>query len=281
MGQSHRKSFSLSIQLPLFSHFTSLHPHFFTLWGSRSESWSFEIERSRRFSCKSSFSVSNSRMQPLKPTATPVLWNLGKNIITLTCVISCINYLFQSQKLSYHYYSLSDVWCLLSDVRRLMSGLWCLMSEVWCLLSNVRRLMYDVLCLLSDVRRLTSGVWWLVSRVRRLMSEVCCLMSDTWCLSHVWCHTGDVRSLMYDLRRLMPDVSDDWCMHDVWCLVFIVWCQTLDIRHLTSDDRHHSSDTIHHISNIWYQTTIITHKTSNIIHQTSYIIHQIDQTSVV
>ena len=106
MGQSHRKSFSLSIQSPPLSHFTSLHPHFFTLWGSCSESWSFEIERSRRFSRKSSFSVSNSRMQPLKPTATPVLWNLGKNIITLTCVISCINYLFQSQKLSYHYYGL-------------------------------------------------------------------------------------------------------------------------------------------------------------------------------
>ena len=144
MGQSHRKSFGLSIQVPLFSHFTSLHPHFFTLWGSRSESWSFEIERSRRFSRKSSFSVSNSRMQPLKPTATPVLWNLGKNIITLTCVILCINYLFQSQKLLYHYYSLSDVWCLLSNVRRLM-------HNVWCLLSDVRRLMSGLWCLMSDV----------------------------------------------------------------------------------------------------------------------------------
>ena len=144
MGQSHRKSFSLSIQSPLFLHFTSLHPHFFTLWGSRSESGSFEIERSRRFSRKSSFSVSNSRMQPLKPTATPVLWNLGKNIITLTCVISCINYLFQSQKLSYHYYSLSDVcclmsdvWCLLSYIRRLMSVVWCQTSNVWCLMIGV------------------------------------------------------------------------------------------------------------------------------------------------
>ena len=201
MGQSHRKSFSLSIQRPVFSHFTSLHPHFFTLWGSRSESWSFEIERSRRFSRKSSFSVSNSRMHPLKPTATPVLWNLGKNIITLTCVISCINYLFQSQKLSYHYYSLSAVWCLLSNVRRLMYDVWCLLSDVWCLV-------YDDWCLVS------------------VMSEVCCMMSDIWCLSHVWCHTGDVRSLMYDLRRLMSDVSDDWCMHDAWCLVFIVWRQT-------------------------------------------------------
>ena len=150
MGQSHRKSFSLSLQSPPFLQFTSLHPHFFTLWGSRSESWSFEIERSRRFSRKSSFSVSNSRMQPLKPTATPVLWNLGKNILTFTCVISCINYLFQNQKLSYHYYSLSDVCCLMSDV--------------W--------------CLVSDVRRLMSGVLWLVSSVRRLMSDVCCLMSD-------------------------------------------------------------------------------------------------------
>ena len=144
MGQSHRKSFSLSLQSPPFLQFTSLHPHFFTLWGSRSESWSFEIERSRRFSRKSSFSVSNSRMQPLKPTATPVLWNLGKNIITLTCVILCINYLFQSQKLLYHYYSLSDVWCLLSNVRRLM-------HDVWCLLSDVRRLMSGLWCLMSDV----------------------------------------------------------------------------------------------------------------------------------
>ena len=144
MGQSHRKSFSLSLQSPPFLQFTSLHPHFFTLWGSRSESWSFEIERSRRFSRKSSFSVSNSRMQPLKPTATPVLWNLGKNIITLTCVILCINYLFQSQKLLYHYYSLSDVWCLLSNVRRLM-------HNVWCLLSDVRRLMSGLWCLMSDV----------------------------------------------------------------------------------------------------------------------------------
>ena len=181
MGQSHRKSFSLSIQSPPFLQFTSLHPHFFTLWGSRSESWSFEIERSRRFSRKSSFSVSNSRMQPLKPTATPVLWNLGKNIITLTCVISCINYLFQSQKLSYHYYSLSDVcclmsdvWCLLSDVRRLMSGVWCQTSDVWCLV-------YDD---------------W-------------CLVPDAWCLKFaVWCQTSDV-CLMSDVTRVMWEV---WCM---------------------------------------------------------------------
>lgn len=181
MGQSHRKSFSLSIQSPPFLQFTSLHPHFFTLWGSRSESWSFEIERSRRFSRKSSFSVSNSRMQPLKPTATPVLWNLGKNILTFTCVISCINYLFQSQKLSYHYYSLSDVcclmsdvWCLLSDVRRLMSGVWCQTSDVWCLV-------YDD---------------W-------------CLVPDAWCLKFaVWCQTSDV-CLMSDVTRVMWEV---WCM---------------------------------------------------------------------
>ena len=181
MGQSHRKSFSLSIQSPPFLQFTSLHPHFFTLWGSRSESWSFEIERSRRFSRKSSFSVSNSRMQPLKPTATPVLWNLGKNIITLTCVISCINYLFQSQKLSYHYYSLSDVCCLMSDV--------------W--------------CLLSDVRRLMSGVWCQTSDVWCLVYDDCCLVPDAWCLKFaVWCQTSDV-CLMSDVTRVMWEV---WCM---------------------------------------------------------------------
>ena len=151
MGQSHRKSFSLSIQSPPFLQFTSLHPHFFTLWGSRSESWSFEIERSRRFSRKSSFSVSNSRMQPLKPTATPVLWNLGKNILAFTCVISCINDLFQSQKLSYHYYSLSDVCCLMSDV-------WCLVYYDWCLVSDAWCLMFVVWCQTSDVWRIMIGV---------------------------------------------------------------------------------------------------------------------------
>ena len=181
MRQSHRKSFSLSIQSPSFLQFTSLHPHFFTLWGSRSESWSFEIERSRTFSRKSSFSVSNSRMQPLKPTATPVLWNLGKNIITFTCVISCINYLFQNQKLSYHYYSLSDVWCLLSNVRRLMSVVWCQTSNVWCLMSDVWCLVYDD---------------W-------------CLVPDAWCLKFVvWCQTSDV-CLMSDVTRVMWEV---WCM---------------------------------------------------------------------
>ena len=209
MGQSHRKSFGLSIQLPLFSHFTSLHPHFFTLWGSRSESWSFEIERSRRFSRKSSFSVSNSRMQPLKPTATPVLWNLGKNIITLTCVISCINYLFQSQKLSYHYYSLSDVWCLLSNVRRLMFVVWCQTSNVWSLMSDVWCLKSDVCCLMSDVWCMMSYVCCLMSDVWRLVSDDWCLESDAWCLKFVvWCQTPDV-CLMSDVTRVMWEV---WCM---------------------------------------------------------------------
>ena len=181
MGQSHRKSFSLSIQSPPFLQFTSLHPHFFTLWGSRSESWSFEIERSRRFSRKSSFSVSNSRMQPLKPTATPVLWNLGKNILTFTCVISCINDLFQSQKLSYHYYSLSDVCCLMSDV-------WCLVYYDWCLVSDAWCLMFVVWCL--------AYYDW-------------CLVSDAWCLNFVvWCQTSDV-CLKSDVTRVMWEV---WCM---------------------------------------------------------------------
>ena len=179
MGQSHRKSFSLSLQSPPFLQFTSLHPHFFTLWGSRSESWSFEIERSRRFSRKSSFSVSNSRMQPLKPTATPVLWNLGKNILTFTCVISCINYLFQNQKLSYHYYSLSDVCCLMSDVWCLVYYDWCLGSDAWCL-------MFVVWCQ-------TSNVWCLMPDVWCLVYYDWCLVSDAWSLNFVvWCQTSDV-----------------------------------------------------------------------------------------
>ena len=81
-----------------------------------------------------------------------------------------------------------DVWCQLSNIRRLMSlymsHVYCLMSDAWCLMSVV-------LCLLSDVRHLLSDVWC-------QMCDVCCLMWDVTIFES--CQTSYVICLMYNMR---------------------------------------------------------------------------------
>ena len=69
----------------------------------------------------------------------------------------------------------------MSDVKRLMSNVFCMMYDVWCLLSYVRRLMSHVWCEMSDVRRLMSNVS--PSDIMYLMSDVdvICLILDVWC----------------------------------------------------------------------------------------------------
>ena len=148
---------------------------------------------------------------------------------------------------------ISDVWCKMSNVRRLWSGVrcqmyyvrlisdfvvwcivWCLLSDVKRLMSDVRHLMSDVLCLMSDsvlwcmmsgVCCLRPDVWCKMSDVRRLLSDVLCQMSDERCLmSKVWCQMSDVRDVCL--------LSGVWClksavlclMYDIWCLMYYVWC---------------------------------------------------------
>ena len=91
----------------------------------------------------------------------------------------------------------------MSDIRRLMSHVWCQTSDVWCLISDVweqtfdfRYLMSDVCSQMSDIRRLMSHAWRQTSDVW----YVWCLISDAWRLmSDVWCQTCDYRRLTYHL----------------------------------------------------------------------------------
>ena len=84
------------------------------------------------------------------------------------------------------------------------------MSDVWCMMSDIRCLRADVWFQISDVRRLKSDVWYQTSDVTCLMSDVwcvICLMSNLRCLtsyvrrlmSNVWCQTCDYRRLTYHL----------------------------------------------------------------------------------
>ena len=57
---------------------------------------------------------------------------------------------------------LSGVWCLISDVWRLVFGVCCLVSGVWCML-------FGVWCLVSGVRCLVFGVCFLAFVVWRLV----------------------------------------------------------------------------------------------------------------
>ena len=90
----------------------------------------------------------------------------------------------------------SDVWFpRSSDITRLMSVVRFLMFYFWCLMFDVRRLISDVWCMTSwwqtsDVWFVMSDIWCLVSDIRRLTSCVWCLMSDVWCTIYdVWCRT--------------------------------------------------------------------------------------------
>ena len=86
--QSQRKSLSLCAHIPSFWQDLSLHPHFITLTNNRAGFWSSRCAKSTDMSSglsrKFSSSDSKSRMQPLKPALTPVLWKLkekGKHLL--------------------------------------------------------------------------------------------------------------------------------------------------------------------------------------------------------
>ena len=72
------------------------------------------------------------------------------------------------------------------------------MSDVWCMMSDIRCLRADVWFQISEVRRLKSDVWYQTS-------DVTCLMSDVWC---VICLMSNLRCLTSYVRRLMSNV---WC----------------------------------------------------------------------
>ena len=102
---------------------------------------------------------------------------------------------------------ISDVWCHISNVRRLMfccqtSNVRCQSSDVWCPMSDVWFLMFDVWCQMYDV-------WCEMSDFWSLMSNVC----EFWFLmSNIWCPMSRVRSLMYDVCCLISDVRSVRCL---------------------------------------------------------------------
>ena len=111
---------------------------------------------------------------------------------------------------------MSVVWCLLPDVRHLMSDGWYQMSYVW----------YQTFDVTSDVRRLMSDD-------RRLMSYV-------WCLMFVWCHQmSDDRRLMSYVWYQTSDGRRLLLMYDVRWLMLFVWSQMSGVRYLMSDIRCH------------------------------------------
>ena len=118
---------------------------------------------------------------------------------------------------------MSVVWCLLPDVRRLTSDIWCQTSDIRCHMSDIRRLMSDV-----------------TSDVRRLMSDDRRLMSYVWCLMFVWCHQmSDDRRLMSYVWYQTSDGRRLLLMYDVRWLMLFVWSQMSGVRYLMSDIRCH------------------------------------------
>ena len=145
---------------------------------------------------------------------------------------------------------LSDVRHLMSEVRYLMSDVWSQMSDVTCLMSYVRRLMwymYDVWCHVWCVIYvyLMWGVWCLI-----------CVMSDvrrltSWHITDIWYQTSDVLCLMSCVWRPICLVSDVWDMYDVWCHVSYVRRLMCDMYDIWSE----TSDFIRQMSDIWCQTS--------------------------
>ena len=108
---------------------------------------------------------------------------------------------------------ISEVWCQPSVVRHLKSGLWYQTPDVSCLISDV---------LLSDIRRLMSGVCYETSDDRCLLSDlmsgVCYQTSHIRCLlSDVWWQVSVIRQLISDVWWQVSVTSDVWCLiSDVW-----------------------------------------------------------------
>ena len=103
------------------------------------------------------------------------------------------------------------VWCLILYIRRLMTDYRCLltdvthlmcMSDVSCLMSAVRRLISNI-CMMSDVSHTgISGVWCQTSYVRCQTSAVKkfgCQTSDVSNMYDVWCQMSDVRCQLLDI----------------------------------------------------------------------------------
>ena len=185
------------------------------------------------------------------------------------CLIRRLMFIAACQK------SMSDVWCLLSDIRHLMFVVWYQTSDVSRLFSDVHQTSY-VFVLMSDV-------WCLLSDVSNLMFVVRSLFSDVYQKSDVCCLITDVRRLMFVVRFMFVfwcrcQTSDVWCllsdaMPDVWCLLSDVLCQTNDVF------RFQTSCCV--MSVVWCQMSdvrrpmFVVYQTTNIylsdVHQTSYV----------
>ena len=139
-----------------------------------------------------------------------------------------------------------EVWCLISDVWFLNSGI-CNLSDVWFLISDIcyqtfdfiihtsvfRRLFFVIRCLISNFRHLLSDVWF-------LMLDICYQMFD------IWIQTSVIRHLISNVRHLLSDVwflNWDICLisnvrhllSDVWCLRSNIWFLMSDVWFLMSD----------------------------------------------
>ena len=133
---------------------------------------------------------------------------------------------------------MSDIWSQTSDVRCLNSVVRSLMSHVWCQTSDLRYLISDLWYQTSYITHQTSDIKH-ISHIRRLSSLMKRLTSDAWYMSNVWCP--------------MSDVWYVWCMKsDVWqhtsevtCLISDVWCPTSDVRCLISNVWCHMSNSGH------------------------------------
>ena len=129
---------------------------------------------------------------------------------------------FRSAILSTSHVLMSDIWSQTSDVRCLNSVVRSLMSHVW---YDVRRLISDIWYQTSDIRHHTSHIRRLTSNIYHT-SDVCPL---SW---NVWHQMSAIRQ-MFDVRCLMCDVCDVWNqMSDSTRLKSDVWSQMSDVRRL-------------------------------------------------
>ena len=127
------------------------------------------------------------------------VWCLMSEICVMSDVTCLMSYVLC---LVSDVWDMCDVWCHVSYVRRL-----CDMYDIWsetvdlfvrCQISDVRRLISDVWCQMFYVRCETSDMWY--------MYDVWCQTFDVW-YKYVWCETFDV----WYVWCLMSDV---WS-HDV------------------------------------------------------------------
>ena len=121
-----------------------------------------------------------------------------------------------------------------------MSDVWIQLSEVWCHMSDVRRLISDIWYQISDITHPTSHIRRLTSNIYHT-SDVCPLSWNVWHQMPGICQMFDVRCLMCDMCDVWSQMSDStrlkshvWSqMSDVRRLMLGVWSQTSDVTCLT------------------------------------------------